>query len=243
MSRKTTGERQRHRPAAVKYHGQPRFQETRPDKDSGFFHLCRYTQKNFVINHSTKKPYGTDPSHTNTPVVGCPSAKPPKLPVFTPAAPSDCRHAAWTRVTKPRTRHEGTNQGLARHSPTPHEPTALSDPIAITPRTRTLPGYPIKTPTTATGLSIRPGQYSPRTKLDQRNPLRSPEPGHMAAAAVTSNGGAVAANGPAPGRLASVYSEVQTSRLLHTLPLPSVLRSNFSVVDGPASSAAGNPGE
>ncbi|AQL00824.1 Pyrophosphate--fructose 6-phosphate 1-phosphotransferase subunit beta [Zea mays] len=65
----------------------------------------------------------------------------------------------------------------------------------------------------------------------------------MAAAAVTSNGGAVAANGPAPGRLASVYSEVQTSRLLHTLPLPSVLRSNFSVVDGPASSAAGNPDE
>jgi pyrophosphate--fructose-6-phosphate 1-phosphotransferase len=59
----------------------------------------------------------------------------------------------------------------------------------------------------------------------------------MAAAAVTSNGG------PAPGRLASVYSEVQTNRLLHALPLPSVLRSNFSVVDGPASSAAGNPGE
>jgi pyrophosphate--fructose-6-phosphate 1-phosphotransferase len=66
----------------------------------------------------------------------------------------------------------------------------------------------------------------------------------MAAAAVTSNGGAVAVNGgPAPGRLASVYSEVQTNRLLHALPLPSVLRSNFSVVDGPASSAAGNPGE
>ncbi|TVU11836.1 hypothetical protein EJB05_45444, partial [Eragrostis curvula] len=62
----------------------------------------------------------------------------------------------------------------------------------------------------------------------------------MAAAAVTSNG---AANGPAPGRLASVYSEVQTSRLQHALPLPSVLRSNFSVADGPASSAAGNPDE
>ena len=61
----------------------------------------------------------------------------------------------------------------------------------------------------------------------------------MAAAAVTSNGGAAAAaNGPSPGRLASVYSEVQTSRLLHALPLPSVLRSDFSVVDGPASSAA-----
>ena len=66
----------------------------------------------------------------------------------------------------------------------------------------------------------------------------------MAAAAVTSNGGAAAAaNGPSPGRLASVYSEVQTSRLLHALPLPSVLRSDFSVVDGPASSAAGNPGK
>jgi pyrophosphate--fructose-6-phosphate 1-phosphotransferase len=62
---------------------------------------------------------------------------------------------------------------------------------------------------------------------------------------VTSNGGAAAAaaNGPSPGRLASVYSEVQTSRLLHALPLPSVLRSDFSVVDGPASSAAGNPDE
>ncbi|RLM55053.1 pyrophosphate--fructose 6-phosphate 1-phosphotransferase subunit beta-like [Panicum miliaceum] len=66
----------------------------------------------------------------------------------------------------------------------------------------------------------------------------------MAAAAATSNGGAAAAaNGPSPGRLASVYSEVQTSRLLHALPLPSVLRSDFSVVDGPASSAAGNPDE
>ena len=54
---------------------------------------------------------------------------------------------------------------------------------------------------------------------------------------------AAAANGPSPGRLASVYSEVQTSRLLHALPLPSVLRSDFSVVDGPASSAAGNPGK
>jgi pyrophosphate--fructose-6-phosphate 1-phosphotransferase len=64
----------------------------------------------------------------------------------------------------------------------------------------------------------------------------------MAAAAVaTSNGGA--ANGPTPGRLASVYSEVQTSRIAHALPLPSVLRSHFTLADGPASSAAGNPGE
>ena len=59
-----------------------------------------------------------------------------------------------------------------------------------------------------------------------------------ATAVVTSNGSAAAANRPSPGRPASVYSEVQTSRLLHALPLPSVLRSDFSVVDGPASSGA-----
>ncbi|KAE8075630.1 hypothetical protein FH972_014326 [Carpinus fangiana] len=44
-----------------------------------------------------------------------------------------------------------------------------------------------------------------------------------------------------PGRLASVYSEVQTSRLNISLPLPSVLKTSFNVVDGPPSSAAGNP--
>ncbi|CAL4967125.1 unnamed protein product [Urochloa decumbens] len=52
-----------------------------------------------------------------------------------------------------------------------------------------------------------------------------------------------AANGPSPGRLASVYSEVQTSRLHHALQLPSVLCSQFSLVDGPPSSATGNPDE
>lgn len=46
-----------------------------------------------------------------------------------------------------------------------------------------------------------------------------------------------------PGRAASVYSEVQTSRLNHTLPLPSVLKKPFKVDDGPKSSAAGNPDE
>jgi hypothetical protein len=51
-----------------------------------------------------------------------------------------------------------------------------------------------------------------------------------------------AANGPSPGRLASVYSEVQTSRLHHALQLPSVLCSQFTLVDGPPSSATGNPG-
>lgn len=44
------------------------------------------------------------------------------------------------------------------------------------------------------------------------------------------------------GRVASVYSEVQTSRIDHDLPLPSVLKGSFKVVDGPPSSAAGNPG-
>ncbi|CAI9086849.1 OLC1v1020770C1 [Oldenlandia corymbosa var. corymbosa] len=45
------------------------------------------------------------------------------------------------------------------------------------------------------------------------------------------------------GRFHSVYSEVQSSRLDHALPLPSVLRKPFQVVDGPPSSAAGNPDE
>ncbi|GJS93080.1 RNA-directed DNA polymerase, eukaryota [Tanacetum coccineum] len=44
-----------------------------------------------------------------------------------------------------------------------------------------------------------------------------------------------------PARCANVYSEVQTSRLNFDLPLPSVLKSSFDVVDGPKSSAAGNP--
>ncbi|KAK1317012.1 Pyrophosphate--fructose 6-phosphate 1-phosphotransferase subunit beta [Acorus calamus] len=48
---------------------------------------------------------------------------------------------------------------------------------------------------------------------------------------------------PAPGRVVSIYSEVQTNRIDYPLPLPSVLRSPFMVVDGPKSSAAGNPDE
>ncbi|KAF5728560.1 pyrophosphate--fructose 6-phosphate 1-phosphotransferase subunit beta [Tripterygium wilfordii] len=48
---------------------------------------------------------------------------------------------------------------------------------------------------------------------------------------------------PATGRVASVYSEVQTSRIDHSLPLPSVLRNPFKIVDGPVSSSAGNSGE
>ncbi|XP_009620787.1 pyrophosphate--fructose 6-phosphate 1-phosphotransferase subunit beta-like [Nicotiana tabacum] len=46
-----------------------------------------------------------------------------------------------------------------------------------------------------------------------------------------------------PGRSTSAYSEVQSNRLIVSLPLPSVLKNPFSVVDGPPSSAAGNPGE
>lgn len=56
-----------------------------------------------------------------------------------------------------------------------------------------------------------------------------------------SAGEAVAA--PVTGRVAAVYSEVQSSRIDHKLPLPSVLTKPFKVVDGPASSAAGNPGQ
>ncbi|KAL2339227.1 hypothetical protein Fmac_013673 [Flemingia macrophylla] len=45
------------------------------------------------------------------------------------------------------------------------------------------------------------------------------------------------------GRFAAVYSEVQNSRIEHALPLPSVLKNPFTIVDGPQSSAAGNPDE
>jgi pyrophosphate--fructose-6-phosphate 1-phosphotransferase len=50
---------------------------------------------------------------------------------------------------------------------------------------------------------------------------------------------------PAPviGRVASVYSEVQATRIEQALPLPSVLRKPFKIDHGPASSAAGNPDE
>ena len=43
-------------------------------------------------------------------------------------------------------------------------------------------------------------------------------------------------------RLVSVYSELQSNRLQVPLPLPSVLKNTFDVVDGPPSSAAANPG-
>lgn len=59
---------------------------------------------------------------------------------------------------------------------------------------------------------------------------------------IDANGGASAGNSTT-GRFAAVYSEVQTSRLNHSLPLPSVLKSPFKIVEGLPSSAAGNPGE
>ncbi|KAI8551992.1 hypothetical protein RHMOL_Rhmol06G0230600 [Rhododendron molle] len=55
-----------------------------------------------------------------------------------------------------------------------------------------------------------------------------------------SNGSATASI-PPPGRLASGYSELQERRLNVDLPLPSVLKNSIDVVDGPPSSAAGNP--
>ncbi|KAL2253316.1 UNVERIFIED_CONTAM: Pyrophosphate--fructose 6-phosphate 1-phosphotransferase subunit beta [Sesamum indicum] len=63
------------------------------------------------------------------------------------------------------------------------------------------------------------------------------------AAALVANGEVTAVKSPNTGRYAAVYSEVQNSRLDHPLPLPSVLRNPFKVVDGPPSSAAGNPDE
>ncbi|KAK8524309.1 hypothetical protein V6N13_015336 [Hibiscus sabdariffa] len=66
----------------------------------------------------------------------------------------------------------------------------------------------------------------------------------MSASLEYTNGGAAAfGTAPVSGRLASVYSQVQTSRIDHSLPLPSVLRNPFKIVDGPPSSAAGNPDE
>uniref|UniRef100_A0A7N0TNQ1 Phosphofructokinase domain-containing protein n=1 Tax=Kalanchoe fedtschenkoi TaxID=63787 RepID=A0A7N0TNQ1_KALFE len=64
----------------------------------------------------------------------------------------------------------------------------------------------------------------------------------MTVASSIPNGDA-AKSAPVAGRLASVYSEVQRSRLDHPLPLPSVLKNSFKVVEGPPSSAAGNPDE
>ncbi|CAI9760254.1 unnamed protein product [Fraxinus pennsylvanica] len=63
------------------------------------------------------------------------------------------------------------------------------------------------------------------------------------AAALFANGEIATVKPSANSRYSAVYSEVQNSRLDHPLTLPSVLRSAFKVVDGPPSSAAGNPDE
>ncbi|XVF87797.1 hypothetical protein PTKIN_Ptkin18bG0149800 [Pterospermum kingtungense] len=60
---------------------------------------------------------------------------------------------------------------------------------------------------------------------------------------LVANGDVAAVQSASVGRVATVYSEVQTSRIDHALPLPSVLRNPFKIVDGPPSSAAGNPDE
>lgn len=40
-----------------------------------------------------------------------------------------------------------------------------------------------------------------------------------------------------------MYSDVQTNRIAQAVPLPSVLRSHFTLADGPASTTAGSPDE
>lgn len=65
----------------------------------------------------------------------------------------------------------------------------------------------------------------------------------MAAAAVANGDISAAKSSPTVGRFSTVYSELQRSRIDHSLPLPRVLNGNFTVVDGPKSSAAGNPDE
>ncbi|CAO2823624.1 unnamed protein product [Amaranthus hypochondriacus] len=65
----------------------------------------------------------------------------------------------------------------------------------------------------------------------------------MAAVAVANGDVSSAKPAPMAGRFSNVYSELQRSRIDHSLPLPRVLTGNFNVVDGPKSSAAGNPDE
>ncbi|KVH96890.1 hypothetical protein Ccrd_001016 [Cynara cardunculus var. scolymus] len=66
----------------------------------------------------------------------------------------------------------------------------------------------------------------------------------MAPPSLVANGGDIAVGKlPVTSRVSSVYSEVQNSRLDHPLALPSVFAKPFKVVDGPSSSAAGNPDE
>ncbi|XWS75782.1 hypothetical protein CRYUN_Cryun01aG0121700 [Craigia yunnanensis] len=62
--------------------------------------------------------------------------------------------------------------------------------------------------------------------------------------AVATNGFPVSRREECPSLLPSVvYSELQSNRLNHTPPLPSILKNSFKVVDGPPTSAAANPNE
>ncbi|KNA13684.1 hypothetical protein SOVF_114430 [Spinacia oleracea] len=65
----------------------------------------------------------------------------------------------------------------------------------------------------------------------------------MAAAAVANGDFSAGKSTPEAGRFSTVYSELQRSRIDHALPLPGVLTGNFTVVNGPNSSAAGSPDE
>ncbi|OAY25876.1 pyrophosphate--fructose 6-phosphate 1-phosphotransferase subunit beta [Manihot esculenta] len=65
----------------------------------------------------------------------------------------------------------------------------------------------------------------------------------MAPSFVINGGVPTVKSSSATGRVSTFYSDVQTSRIDHALPLPSVLKNPFKVVEGPPSSAAGNPDE
>ncbi|GAY55207.1 hypothetical protein CUMW_162620 [Citrus unshiu] len=58
-----------------------------------------------------------------------------------------------------------------------------------------------------------------------------------------SNKSSIVKRDEAAGRVASIYTELQISRMNVSLPLPSVLKNTFNVVDDAASSAAGDPEE
>ncbi|PPS19908.1 hypothetical protein GOBAR_AA00667 [Gossypium barbadense] len=67
----------------------------------------------------------------------------------------------------------------------------------------------------------------------------------MSPAIAATNGLPVSRNEEGPSRflLPSDYGDFQTNRLNHTPPLPSILKNPFQVVDGPPTTAAGNPDE
>ncbi|KAB2057376.1 hypothetical protein ES319_A11G164200v1 [Gossypium barbadense] len=67
----------------------------------------------------------------------------------------------------------------------------------------------------------------------------------MSPAIAATNGLPVSRNEEGPSRflLPSDYGDFQTTRLNHTPPLPSILKNPFQVVDGPPTTAAGNPDE